>query len=794
MDWIVSALLSAVANIVKNVIKLCSVNFLTSFGINIGGKFPTIDHPGSPSLAGTVSSFKAVLSGKEDASSFFDLVFSGTHAFVNMIIATAMTLVILLIAVNLVKSVIAPLTDAEHPVSVVTRGVIAGVCVGFSYRIMLTMEYAANLLYLAFEKAAFSKAVLKGTVNPESFLSGKASASKILSKNIDSIFQVDGKTLGVDKLMASSSHAGAATTGVAHGTAEAACTLIMLFLMVMLLICFFKLLIEIVERYVLLGVMFYTSPMAFVGLTSKSGTQVFKSWARMVFSQFILMISASFFINIFIGALNMFSAVKAAAGNGSEIGITTMFVFIFALIAWLDIGVRVDQYLSSLGLNAVQCGGNLWDAALGAMKMTGGVMQSGARLGQKQWKKYKDGNKKNNPADPGAGGAAFGAGNGSTAEDAAQEERDKARENNLNMARENELVTGEKAKKAAVALAERAGINSAALNGIDSKSVKVRNGAANITTPDGGRVIIAPMDKLKGIGNYVGEVPGGKPNSAGGGVRNVYSGKERAADGKNESNYDEAMKNAGASGTEKPIGGAPDSGASDAGNVDFAGPVGFGNDFGSGSYGFEGDYEGVPYSYYDDMSGSYGDMSGSPDSGSSSQTSSTPFGSRFSMSDIASTGDYEYGDCGYGIAYQNGRGTEAEDLARSLGGAKYPKTETFGPEEDAAVSGPVHYDSGQDCLVGKTSDGKPYYYYDKDSMDYGAYQNANDVKIVYGTSRHESGDGFRQYIESASPLQKIEPIEAKTMPSMQDLGMDESTDWAGIGKAKSAKPDGAQKF
>ena len=53
---------------------------------------------------------------------------------------------------------------------------------------------------------------------------------------------------------------------------------------------YFKLLLECVERYIVVGVLCYTSPLAFAMGGSKATNQVFKSWCRMVGSQLLLLV------------------------------------------------------------------------------------------------------------------------------------------------------------------------------------------------------------------------------------------------------------------------------------------------------------------------------------------------------------------------------------------------------------------------------------------------------------------------------------------------------------------------
>lgn len=62
---------------------------------------------------------------------------------------------------------------------------------------------------------------------------------------------------------------------------------------------YFKLLLETVERYIVVGVLCYTSPLAFSMGASKATTPVFRSWCRMVGSQLLLLIMNVWFLRSF---------------------------------------------------------------------------------------------------------------------------------------------------------------------------------------------------------------------------------------------------------------------------------------------------------------------------------------------------------------------------------------------------------------------------------------------------------------------------------------------------------------
>ena len=61
---------------------------------------------------------------------------------------------------------------------------------------------------------------------------------------------------------------------------------------------YFKLLLECVERYIVVGVLCYTSPLAFAMGGSKATNQVFKSWCRMVGSQLLLLVLNVWFLRL----------------------------------------------------------------------------------------------------------------------------------------------------------------------------------------------------------------------------------------------------------------------------------------------------------------------------------------------------------------------------------------------------------------------------------------------------------------------------------------------------------------
>lgn len=147
---------------------------------------------------------------------------------------------------------------------------------------------------------------------------------------------------------------------------------------------YFKLLLEVVERYVVVGVLCYTSPLAYSMGASKATNQVFKSWCRMVGSQLLMLVMNVWFLRAFSSSVGQFIGNGGALSNGQG----HIFLWLFCAIAFLKTAQRFDSYLASIGLNAAQTGTGLGMELLmaarvitgagGAFRNAGSVFRGGA--------------------------------------------------------------------------------------------------------------------------------------------------------------------------------------------------------------------------------------------------------------------------------------------------------------------------------------------------------------------------------------------------------------------------------
>ena len=137
---------------------------------------------------------------------------------------------------------------------------------------------------------------------------------------------------------------------------------------------YFKLLLETVERYIVVGVLCYTSPLAYSMGASKTTSPVFKSWCRMVGSQLLLLVMNVWFLRAFNSSMGQY------IGNGGALstGHGSIFLWLFCALAFLKTAQRFDSYLAAMGLNVAQTGSSMGMELMMAARVITGVA-GGAR-------------------------------------------------------------------------------------------------------------------------------------------------------------------------------------------------------------------------------------------------------------------------------------------------------------------------------------------------------------------------------------------------------------------------------
>ena len=209
-----------------------------------------------------------------------------------------------------------PITDAENPWQLVVRSCLLGVLVGYAKPIFTLVLDIARAPYTA---------LLDVDIIGEDFTF--AGLEEVISNGLVII----------------------------ASTITVIAPLLLLILLISVGWNYFKLLLETVERYIVVGVLCYTSPLAFAMGGSKATSQIFASWCRMVGSQLLLLVLNVWFLRAFNSSVGQYIANGGALTSGQG----SIFLWFFCALAFLKTAQRFDSYLASLGLNVAQTGSSM---------------------------------------------------------------------------------------------------------------------------------------------------------------------------------------------------------------------------------------------------------------------------------------------------------------------------------------------------------------------------------------------------------------------------------------------------
>ena len=370
MNWILESVFYWIFEVVQSLLGML-VGVYESINIDIGYDI----NDTSPDTLFTYTFF----SDDTQLKGTFDGIFSQAHIFMQVFTYMAFLIVVTVYIFKIYQAMIKPDgRDVENPLKLTGKFVISIFLVNWSYSIFIYAEKIAQTVY---EKVNLVYLDAAGTAQA-SFLSNLASiATGTQLFRIDSVF---------DALLN-------ATLGATGGTG----------LIMIIISCGFfftmiwqycRLLLEIIERYVLLGLMFYTCPLAFATNASDSTKHIFKSWIQMLVTQFLIMMMNLFFIGIFIAALDNVYSMEGRDYVFESVGDFVMKNFM--LIAWLIVGQRLDQHLNSLGFSVAQAGSGIASAlvttagaAMATAKAMGKAFKAAGNLG----KAFHDAASGNNP-------------------------------------------------------------------------------------------------------------------------------------------------------------------------------------------------------------------------------------------------------------------------------------------------------------------------------------------------------------------------------------------------------------
>ena len=242
---------------------------------------------------------------------------------------TAWAMLFLITVWQLFKAFGGPISESEHPLQLIARSSIFALLIGYAKPIFEIVLDIARAPYTA---------LMDIQMSAEDFTF--AGVEQVLMSGITTLVSV------------------ITVVGL----------ILMLILQISLGWNYFKLLLEVVERYIVVGVLCYTSPLAYCMGGSKATEPVFKSWCRMVGSQLLLLILNVWFLRGFNSAVGQFIANAGATSTGQG----NIFLWMFCALAFLKTAQKFDSYLAAMGLNVAQTGSGMgMELLMSARVLTG---------------------------------------------------------------------------------------------------------------------------------------------------------------------------------------------------------------------------------------------------------------------------------------------------------------------------------------------------------------------------------------------------------------------------------------
>ena len=130
----------------------------------------------------------------------------------------------------------------------------------------------------------------------------------------------------------------------------------------------FKLVIEICERWLIVGVMVFTSPIIYCTIPSSTSSSIFKKWVGMFIGSVIQMSLSVMFLKLILSGFNGHSQVPTV-------------MKLFMILAMCKIAQRLDTYLQQIGVGVATTGGSMLDDLIAGARGLSGLTRHASRGG-----------------------------------------------------------------------------------------------------------------------------------------------------------------------------------------------------------------------------------------------------------------------------------------------------------------------------------------------------------------------------------------------------------------------------
>ena len=282
----------------------------------------------------TISANSAVSLFKPDigtGSSLFDLLLKGYSGIIPMMRVISLAFIFIITVSSLCKIMFHSQAD-ETPTSVITGAIVAGIMASCAPFLIVQMEK----IFLAIYSGPMSMVPKKA--NFQLFALAITKHLSATAKFRDFGPQLEGLMI----------------------------TFLLVVLMLMIAWKFVSFLLEIAQRYLVLGMLLIFSPLACCFITTKSMRNSFKAYIRMLASTFILMFMNVFFLALFLKSVTGFSTALNGLRTQYESYTIPAIVVTWCLLVYglLHVATQFDSYLNTLGFSTAETGSGMMASML----------------------------------------------------------------------------------------------------------------------------------------------------------------------------------------------------------------------------------------------------------------------------------------------------------------------------------------------------------------------------------------------------------------------------------------------
>ena len=356
------SVVSIVGQVVETFISICTGQeigkLILDFGLKAMGSFIgsllTTAINGLRDLMNNMTNacFSLIAIDIGNGGSLFEEVFGNLDNLVRIFQILGFSFLAVFFILNIVKTMVSPSENSETPFRLSCSFILTGSIIFFSKPLVLIAEQIFNPFYMAFK---------------HTFLKDQVDFIKFSDIIRDSVKEKAGFIIP-----GTAASAAVQITSILN-------SILLLIILLLAVVIFIKYLIEIIQHYLMMGIMIISSPVAMSLAFSKSTRISFVKWMRMLICQFLTLTVDIMFTGVFLyGVAHVEAALSIYNGNSTAAGLLLWGISIYAM---LNVGRSFSSYLKSVGLSVSEAGSGLGTSFFAEMASLFGIIKlaSGSR-------------------------------------------------------------------------------------------------------------------------------------------------------------------------------------------------------------------------------------------------------------------------------------------------------------------------------------------------------------------------------------------------------------------------------